>query len=238
MKPNAPNVSLAPQSAPSLRGRCNRVHSLSTRVVVVVAVATSSAPALAAGNTPAGFALVHPKPTEAQLEATCAERDASLDFLDEESGDLEGDDLAEHNGKLTLQAQDGERWLLGGRVGLGVSALMILSGVTMVAVNVRRTREFELATQTAITDLEIPPTDPEAPADPIEPSDPIVPVTRLPSRALGVGGALMIIGGLGGAGASVWAMLRGGKQIKSARAGQLTFQYGGGRVGLGYRGRF
>lgn len=128
--------------------------------------------------------------------------------------------LVERNRKLTLQNQEGERWLIGGRVGAGVGALFSLVGVGMLVGHGIRKRKFEDDAAAYIAD----PT-----ANPVP-----TPV----GRGLAAGGAVLLVAGLGGVGVSAWAIHKGGRLTRSARDGQLSLMVGQHHAGLSLTGRF
>lgn len=141
-------------------------------------------------------------------------------------------DLVEHNRKLTAQAQEGERWLIGGRIGAGLGVFMTAGGIAMLSVYGVRNKKYNDQLAQLISDPGL-----------LDPTEDDVPfnggaIVSPPSRGLAAGGALVLMAGLGGLGASVWAMMHGGKLMRSARDGQLALSAGPGRAGLSLRGRF
>ena len=118
--------------------------------------------------------------------------------------------LKEHNLKLSAKMHKGERWMIGGRVGLALTPVPILIGVIGLGVHGARMRAYRA-------------------------SDGMLP--RPGNGALGVGVAFMTIGVGGVVASAVFAGL-GFKKVQEARAGQLGFSVGRRMTGLTYTRRF
>lgn len=230
---NPPPFTNLPATARAPRGLAfpTRAPSgLARRLSLSVALAATLSSNLAFAAPPAAnteqSAQQPPCPRAAPL-------DPSLDTQLESSPAATADsDLVAHNRKLTAQAQQGERWLIGGRIGAGLGVLMTAGGIAMLSVYGVRNKKYNDQITQLISDPGL-----------LDPTEDDVPfnggaIVSPPSRGLAAGGALVLVAGLGGLGASVWAMMRGGKLMRSARDGQLALGPGPGHAGLSLRGRF
>ncbi|MEM6989622.1 MAG: hypothetical protein AAF721_03970 [Myxococcota bacterium] len=117
--------------------------------------------------------------------------------------------LVEKNRKLTDKMHVGERWMIGGRVGLGLSGLPILIGVIALGVHGARRKAYNA------TMME----------DPFN------------NRARNVGIGFLVVGVGGLVTSAVFAGL-GFNKVQEARAGQLGISASRRMAGLTYSRRF
>ncbi len=152
--------------------------------------ATEPGPTLAAADTSATADAVGPaEPIEAQAPDSA---------------------LVAKNRLLTDRMHKGERWMIGGRIGVGLSAVPILIGVIGLGVHGARRRAYR-----ASTGLIPPPT----------------------NRARNVGIGFLVVGVAGMATSAVFAGL-GLHEVQEARAGRVGIAVGRRMAGLTYSRRF
>ncbi len=117
--------------------------------------------------------------------------------------------LVEKNRQLTDKMHVGERWMIGGRVGLGLSGLPILIGVIALGVHGASKKAYDAS----MTDV------------------------PFNNRARNVGIGFLVVGVGGLVTSAVFAGL-GFNKVQQARAGVLGFQAGRRMAGLTYSRRF
>lgn len=120
--------------------------------------------------------------------------------------------LVERNRQLSAQKQQGERWLIGGRVGAPLSLIPIAAGAALLGAHAYRKRNDGRSAEPSHT----PPPN--------------------PSMALAGGGLVAL--GIIGLGTSITFAVLGFMRMQDATAGRLSLSAGRRHAGLSYTRRF
>ena len=120
--------------------------------------------------------------------------------------------LVERNRQLSAQKQQGERWLIGGRIGAPLSLIPLVAGAGLLGAHAYRVRNEGRNAEPSLT----PPPN--------------------PSMALAGGGLVAL--GIIGLGTSITFAVLGFMRMQKATAGQLSLSAGPRHAGLSFTRRF
>lgn len=120
--------------------------------------------------------------------------------------------LVERNRQLSAQKQQGERWLIGGRVGAPLSLIPLAAGAAILGAHAYRVRNYGRSA---------------------EPSD-----TPPPNPSMALAGGGLVALGIIGLGTSITFAVLGFMRMQEATAGRLSLSAGPRHAGLSFTRRF
>ena len=120
--------------------------------------------------------------------------------------------LVEKNRQLSAQKQQGERWLIGGRIGAPLSLIPLAAGAALLGAHAYRVRNHD-------------------------PSDDIG-FTPPPNPSMAIAGGGLVVLGVVGLGTSITFAVLGFMRMQEATAGRLSFSAGRNHAGVSLTGRF